>query len=105
MAPVGLSLFPVNVQAGDEAFTQAKVWSDDDRCEIWVVTGSGPTLAASGPALMKQRRSAGETFADGTKARWVLDLADGQAWLVSPGGGCGCSHPLKRFDPATAVRT
>lgn len=100
-----LNLFPVIIQADDQQFKQARYYGTDTQSEIWILGGDGkPVVAASGAGLVRQARGVGDRMTDGARARWVLELADGARWLVSPSGGCGCSHPLKRFDPSKAER-
>lgn len=106
MQPMRLNLFPVRVQAGDVVYEQVRVYATDTETTIWGLVAGTPTAVVTGAPLVRQMRAVnGETFADGTKVKWTLPLTDGTTWLVSPGQGCGCSHPLKRFDPANAVRS
>lgn len=101
---VRLGLFPVHVQVDGQRFDTVRVYGTDDYTEVWAYPGGTPTVVATGGGLVKQARAMGEFFADGTRAKWSLQLADGTSWLVSPAGGCGCSHPGKRHDPSKAVR-
>lgn len=99
------NLFPVNMQVGDERFDQVRFYGTPEYSEVWGLVAGKPAVVATGAGLVKQSRAmGGETFADGAKAKWTLPLIDGVVWLCSPGAGCGCSHPLKRFDPSKAVR-
>lgn len=96
-------LFPRTIQVGDEIFTQARFYGTAAFSEVWVLGGDGkPVLAATGAGFLKLGRAMGLFFTDGTRVKWTLELADGTQWLASPTGGCGCSHPLKRFDPSKA---
>lgn len=99
-----LGLFPVHVQAHGEQFQTVRVYATDDFTEVWALVAGQPSVVATGAGLVKQTRGMGHRFEDGTRAKWVLVLADGTEWLVSPAGGCGCSHPLKKFDPSKAER-
>lgn len=99
------NLFPLHLQAGDQTFRTVRFYGTDDYSEAWGLEGQTPVVVATGSGLVKQARSAGERFADGTKAKWVLILADGSTWLASPAGGCACGHKLKHFDPSKVVRT
>lgn len=99
-----LGLFPVHVQVGDQRFDTVRVYGTDDRTEVWGLVAGKPAVAATGAGLVKQARALGDRFADGTRAKWTLELADGTTWLVSPAGGCGCSNPLKAFKPERLER-
>ncbi len=98
-------LFPARVQAGATQHQRVRVYCTDEVTELWRMENGQPTVIATGPGLVKQKRAMGERFEDGTRAKWVLLLEDGQEWLVTPGGGCGCSDKMKAFNPAKAVRT
>lgn len=100
-----VSLFPVHVEVGGEQHRTVRVYATDAFTEMWALVNGQPQVVATGAGLVKQARGMGHRFEDGTRARWVLQLVDGTEWLVSPAGGCGCSHPLKKFDPSKAVRT
>lgn len=102
---MAVNLFPINAQVDGQRFDQVRFYGTDGRGELWGLVAGKPAVVASADGFLRQARTAGETFADGTKAKWLLLFADGSAWLATPGVGCGCSHPLKRFDPASAVRT
>lgn len=98
-------LFPAKVQAAGEVFEQVRVYATDNFIELWGLVDHKPAVVVVGAGLVKQGRGIGQFMTDGTRAKWTLALADGTTWLMSPGAGCGCSHPLKRFDPSKAVRT
>jgi hypothetical protein len=101
-----LGMFPVHAQTADGTrHDTVRVYATDDTTELWGLTGGQPAIITTGAGLVKQARSVGERFADGTKAKWTLHLADGAEWLLTPAGGCGCGHKLKTFDPSKAVRT
>lgn len=101
-----LGLFPAKVQTGDGAtYSQVRVYATDDTTELWGLAAGKPAIVATGPGLVKQARGVGHKFTDGTRSKWVLQMADGTEWLCTPGDGCGCSHPLKSFRPERAVRT
>lgn len=104
MGLMRLGLFPAKVQADGVVYEQVRVYATDDFIELWMLVGGRAQIVASGSGLVKQARGVGAFMADGTRAKWSLELSDGTAWLVSPGAGCGCSHPLKRFDPSKAER-
>lgn len=98
-------LFPMTIQTGDGTFTQARFYGTPELAEVWVLGAGGkPSVAATGAGFVKMARALGDRLTDGTRAKWRLELADGDVWLATPSGGCGCSHPLKRFDPAKAER-
>lgn len=99
-----LGLFPVHVQVGEETHHTVRVYGTDAFTELWALVAGKPQVVATGAGLVKQARGMGHRFADGTRAKWVLELADGSEWLVSPAGGCGCGHALKRWDPSKAER-
>ncbi len=40
----------------------------------------------------------GEQFADGTKAKYALLMADGTTWITQVAQGCGtCGNPLSKW--------
>lgn len=97
-------MFPAKVQVGDTVHEQVRVYATDEYTELWALVAGKPSVVATGAGLVKQGRAMGALMADQTRAKWALQLTDGTLWLASPGGGCGCSHPLKRFNPSKAER-
>lgn len=96
-------MFPVNAQIGEQRYDTVRLYYTDTITELWALVDKTPTLVASAGAS-KLTRSTGQTFTDGTKAKWVVATDSGE-WLITPGGGCGCGHFLRHWDPAKAVRT
>lgn len=100
---MAVTLFPINAEVDGVLYSQVRFWADDGHADLWgIVAGKPAVVATSDARFVKQARSVGETFSDGSKAKWLLQFEDGSAWLAAPGAGCGCSHPLKRFDPSRA---
>lgn len=98
------NLFPLTVDTGDQIWTLVRFYGTDDYSELWSIAAGAPTVAATAPGLAKQARGMGDRMSDGTRAKWVLEFSDGTRWLATPGGGCGCSNPLRHFKPEKVQR-
>jgi hypothetical protein len=97
-------MFPLNVETAAGLLKTVRVFGCDEFTEVWGLVAGQPAVIETGAGFVKQGRSQGETFGDGTKAKWTLLLADGTVWLATPSSGCGCGNKLKSFNPERAVR-
>lgn len=95
--PPLMLLFPVRVNREPNERLGLKtcmVQAEHGQVRIWRAE------PAQQPAVVHEAAGQLVPFAD-KPTGYTIEWADGSpAWQILPEGGCGCSHSLKRFQPA-----
>lgn len=95
---VFLELFPASVKPSDGSgpVTPARVYVKGGVARVFRSNGvGGVELALEGAvASVEQSRNP-------RRSPHVVRLEDGTEWSVRKTSGCGCGHPLKKFDPGS----
>jgi len=105
-AAIKLAWFPATfVDTDGELHRRAKVYvTGDDRVVAYY--SARPLRTDNEPDFVAALEPGQDKPAAGYAARSgiYLTLANGATVAVTPEGGCGCSHPLKRWSPDFADR-
>lgn len=87
------ALFPFKLTLPDGTLHDpVKVFADGRTVRVWgTPNGRTPEIVAQADGVMER-----------TEGGWRVAAPDGD-WLLAPARGCGCGHPLKRFQPPRQV--
>jgi hypothetical protein len=86
-----VDLFPIRLTKDGTTWRKARLYSRDGRVRVWTAdAGRVELLVDSTEAVVEP---------NGKAKHWTLTTPDGVYDVVSS-GGCGCSSPLKRLNPA-----
>lgn len=85
-------------------------WSSTPRRLVKVVVartddGLVASVYGHGPAgyeLLERRTDATSARFDNRRRTGKVEFADDTTWILER-GGCGCGHPLKKFDPVRST--
>lgn len=84
-----LDLYPADVVTPQARFRKARLRLEDGIARVFVAPRGYVELAAEG------------SYTEFAGRPYRVTLSDGTEWEAKKTGGCGCSSPLKRFDPRT----
>ena len=88
-----LDLFPATIETPQGRFSMARLWVRDGFARVFVARGRQVELIYESHGVLEVQAGSGR------RNPYKVTFEDGGIWEAVRSGSCGCSSPLKRFDP------